>query len=124
MNTICQSCGVIIDTPYTLIGAATDCPMCGTRTTPRVQLGASYPLTGYEIKFSDFQQLLSDSAYRPALAPLLRAWFGYELEPAGEAVRIRARDGIEIDELSLHRRIQADSSQQYTFYQAAMTLWR
>jgi hypothetical protein len=89
-----------------------------------VPVGTSYPYRGYEITFADFQRLLSDSADRPSVAPLLRQWFGYELDVSAGAVRILSRDGEEIDPLSLHRSIQDDSSKQYTLYQTAMTLWR
>jgi hypothetical protein len=124
MHTVCQNCAASLDTPYVLLGAATVCPSCGERTIPQVPVGTYYPSTGYEITFADFQRLLSDSDYRLSVAPLLRQWFGYELEVSGDGVRIRSRDGQEIDPLSLHQSIQEDSSQQYTLYQTAMSLWR
>jgi hypothetical protein len=113
-----------MDTPYILLGVDVECSACGKRTIPRVPVGTYYPITGYEITYANFQQLLSDTAYRPSIAPLLRQWFGYEIDAAGESIRIRSGSGAEIDMLSLHRRIQADSSRQYALYQAAMTLWR
>lgn len=124
MDTICQSCGARMDTPYILLGAATVCQGCGERTIPQALAGARPPDTGYEITFSDFHQLLSYSGYRASIAPLLREWFGYELEPLADAVRIRAPDGKEVDELALHRRIQGDRSKQSALYRAAMSLWR
>jgi len=113
-----------MDVPYILIGAARECPQCGKRTIPRIPDGTTFPYTGYEIKFADFQQLLSDDAYRPSIAPLLHQWFGYDVERSGDTVRIRSRDGEEVDALSLHQRIQSDDSKQYSLYQAAMSLWR
>jgi hypothetical protein len=107
-----------------MLGAAAECHSCGARTIPKVPTGTSFPLTGYEITFAAFQQLLFDPAYRPSVAPLLRRWFGYELEVSGDAVLIRSRDGDEVAPLSLHQNIQEDSSKQYTLYQAAMNLWR
>jgi len=67
---------------------------------------------------------VSDSDYIPAIAPLLREWFGYELESLGGSARIRSRDGREVDEVTLHRRIQGDEPKQSALYRAAMTLWR
>ena len=67
---------------------------------------------------------MSDPDYRPSVAPLLRRWFGYELEAAGDTVRMRSRDGREVDSLSLHLEIQGDEEKQSALYRAAMTLWR
>jgi hypothetical protein len=107
-----------------MLGATIICQECGERTIPRAVAGARPSNTGYEIAFSDFHRLLSDPQYRPAIAPLLREWFRYELDPLSDAVHIWARDGNEIDELTLHQRIQGDESKQSALYRAAMTLWR
>jgi len=80
--------------------------------------------TGYELSFADFQRLLSDVDYSPSIAPLLRQWFGYELDAAGKSIRILSPNELEIDMLLLHQQIQADSSKQYDLYQTAMSLWR
>lgn len=124
MHTVCQNCGASLDTPYVLLGAAAECPSCGERTVPRVPVGTFYPERGYEISFADFRRLLSDPDYRPSVAPLLRRWFGYELEASGDVVRIRSQNGEEVDPLSLHLSIQEDSSKQSSLYRTAMTLWR
>lgn len=124
MDTICQSCGARIDVPYTLTGATITCHECGERTVVQAVEGTRPSSTGYEITFSDFHRLISDPDYRPAIAPLLRQWFGYELEPLGDSIRIRAGDGGEVNELTLHQRIQSDESKQSALYRAAMTLWR
>ena len=124
MHTICQFCGSMIDIPYFMLGATVTCGECGRHTLPQTVVGARPSNTGYEITFSDFHRLLYDPEYRSAIAPLLREWFGYELEPFGDSIRIRARESNEIDELALHQRIQGDEPKQATLYRAAMTLWR
>ena len=124
MDTICQSCGSRIDLPYIMLGATATCPACGERTVPKAAAGARPANTGYELTFYDFHRLVSDPEYASAIAPLLREWFGYELEPLGGCARIRARDGREVDELTLHQRIQSDEPKQSSLYRAAMTLWR
>ena len=59
------------------------------------------------------------------MAPLLREWFGCEVEPGkGKDFRLRNAGGAAIDPLCLHERIQADAQKQYELYQTAMTLWR
>lgn len=124
VHTVCRNCGAGFDTPYVLLGAAAECPTCGGRTTPRVPDGASRPEIRYELTFADFRRLLSDAYCQPSVAPLLRRWFGYELEASGDAVRVRSRDGAEVDPLSLHLSIQGDEDRQSALYRAAMTLWR
>lgn len=113
-----------MDTPYILLGAAAACPSCGESTIPRVPAGAVRPATRYEITFADFQSLIVDPDYRPSVAPLLRRWFGCELEAEGDSVRVRSADGGEVDPLSLHLAIQGDEEKQSALYRAAMTLWR
>ena len=107
-----------------MLGAAVTCRECGERTVPQAVAGARLSNTGYQITFSDFHRLLSDPEYRSAIAPLLREWYEYELEPLGDSVRILSGDGHEVDELTLHRRIQGDDPKQSSLYRAAMTLWR
>lgn len=124
LHTVCQSCGAALDTPYVLLGAPAECPSCGERTIPRVPPGATRPPTRYEITFADFLRLISDAYCRPSVAPLLRRWFGYELEGAGDDARVRSRDGAQVDPLSLHLDIQGDEDKQGTIYRTAMTLWR
>jgi predicted RNA-binding Zn-ribbon protein involved in translation (DUF1610 family) len=124
VRTLCQSCGAGLDTPYVLLGAAASCPSCGEMTIPRVPPGAARPRTHYEITFADFWRLLSDPYCRPSVAPLLRGWFGHELESAGDAVRVRSRDGGEVDPVALHLEIQGDEDKQGALYRTAMTLWR
>ncbi len=124
MDTICQSCSAQMDTPYILLGAILRCPVCGEHTVPQATAGARPADTGYEITFADFHRLLSDPGYSSSITPLLGEWFGYELELHGNSVRIRARDCAEVNELTLHQRIQGDESKQATLYRAAMSLWR
>ena len=124
LHTVCQSCGAALDTPYVLLGAPAECSSCGRRTIPQVPPGTTRPETRYEITFADFRRLISDADCRPSVAPLLRRWFGYELEGADDAARVRSRDGAEVDPLSLHLRIQGDDDRQSAIYRMAMTLWR
>jgi hypothetical protein len=124
MHTVCQHCEAGIDTPFVLLGVANECLSCGERTIPRVPVGTFYPDTGYEMTFADFRLLLSDPDDRLSVLPLIRQWYGYELEEPGGTICIRSRDGEEVDLLSLHLRIQGDSPRQQSLYRTAMTLWR
>lgn len=87
---------------------------------------------GYEVTFRDFERLTSDTDYLPDVAPLLKQWFGYDVELIGppgqksyeQQTVIRDRDGHEVDRLELHNRIQADDGMQGTLYRTSQTLWR
>jgi hypothetical protein len=124
VDTVCQSCSSRIDIPYILLGAAMTCHECGVLTIPQALPDSRPPDTGYQITFSDFHQLLSYPGYRASIAPLLRDWFGYELEMHGDSVCIQTHDGKVVDELTLHQKIQDDELKQSALYRAAMTLWR
>lgn len=80
--------------------------------------------TGYEISWSDFQQLLSEPTYRQKIAPLIRDWFGYQLIPLEKSVSLRDSFGTEVSTKRVYDAIQADVKQQYDLYQVAMSLWR
>lgn len=123
MDTICQSCGAIIDIPYILLGAAIACDQCRVRTIPKAAPGSRPADTGYAITFADFHQLLLYPGHRPSIARLIRDWFGYEVEAQGDSIRILTRDGNDVDEVALHQQIQGDESKQSALYREAMTLW-
>ncbi len=78
--------------------------------------------TGYEISYPDFQRLCTD--HREEVAPLLRKWFGYEIEPVGLYFELRDIHGIVVVPASVHAAIQADPERQGSIYRVAMTLWR
>ncbi|QOY87666.1 hypothetical protein [Paludibaculum fermentans] len=78
--------------------------------------------TGYEISYYDFLRLCSD--HRAETAPLLRAWFGYEIVPGERDFELRDVHGAALFPASVHAVIQADPEHQGTIYRVAMTLWR
>ena len=80
--------------------------------------------TGYEISFDDFRYLLTDAAYRDAIAPLITGWFDCVVLPSDDEFRLVDASGTELQPEQVYDTIQANPDQQYTLYQAAMTLWR
>lgn len=107
-----------------LLGARQECKACHNIVVATTPEGTRIPVTGYEISFRDFENLLTDSDYRASISPLLANWFGYVIKSGGECFKIFAPDGNEVDPVELHQRIQANSKHQYQLYQAAMSLWR
>lgn len=80
--------------------------------------------SGYELSPEDFLALLSDSLWRPAVAPLLREWYRCEIVERGSSIVLVDADGLEHTPNELHATIQANRDQQFLLYQRAMTLWR
>jgi len=80
--------------------------------------------SGYKVSFDDFQQLISDPYCQARTAPLLRAWYNYEIVGHRPNTVVRSAEGEDVDVAQLHERIQADPQKQYTLYQTSMDLWR
>ncbi len=80
--------------------------------------------TGYQVSFDDFRRLLTDPDWSVPVVPLVRGWFGCEVLPTADGVRLRDRNGATLDLHEVHAAIQADPSRQYELYQTAMSLWR
>ena len=80
--------------------------------------------TGYQVTFDDFRQLISYKGWQPAIAPLIKVWFGYEIVGTGAAAFVRSPSGEPVDLQELHSEIQSDPRKQYDLYQNAMNFWR
>ncbi len=88
--------------------------------------------TGYEVTMADFLQLVGDPYCVPAVAPLLRRWFQYEIVQIGSPVKpgyvgetvIRDAAGKDVDKAWLHDVVQADPEMQGSLYRTSQTLWR
>jgi hypothetical protein len=81
-------------------------------------------MAGWEMTLADFRQLIGYPAYRPTVAPLVKDWFGYEIEGSGQNTAIRSKSGELIDIDALHEIIQSTPNKQFDLYQTAMGLWR
>jgi len=82
------------------------------------------PATQHELTFADFWQLLHNPHYRRTTAELLAEWFGHEVGGEGQSPVVTSRDGLSVDPVDLHLRIQSDPEKQQALYQTAMSLWR
>ena len=124
VEVLCPACGTRIDVPYILLGTVTSCPSCGKRVVARVSTGTTYPSTGYQITFADFQQLVTNKAYKASAGDLLFEWYGYRIVGSGDSSSVLSREGENVDLIKLHRQIQGDSVKQSVLYRVAMALWR
>ena len=117
-------CGHRFRIEYRRLGASVPCPTCGRTSVPAVPSGGTYPLSGWEITFTDFRQLVEDVHNRSAVEPLLAKWFGYRISGHDAKATILDARGSPIEPLALHLRIQDDDAMQQSLYRTAMTLWR
>jgi len=124
VTTKCQNCGAGFQTEYQRLGAPVACPECLQETVPQIPIGIQIPVHDWDLTYKDFRQLLEDHAYRADIAPLLDAWFGYQLAGGGPDTLIVNKVNEAIDPLWLHLKIQSDADKQYKLYQTAMSLWR
>ena len=124
IDVICPQCKASMELPYVLLGSSFSCCTCGKNVIPKVRQGAVLPNTGYELKFSDFLQLINYKPYRSTMADLLRKWCGYRITVKGDLPQILSSDGDNIPLVALHQRIQADPEKQLALYRSAMALWR
>lgn len=88
--------------------------------------------TGYEVTFQDFLRLVSDPYCLPAVEPLLKKWFNYDIvqlvvpadKNADRETVIRDANGKDVGKARLHLIIQADAEMQGSLYRTSQTLWR
>lgn len=87
-------------------------------------IGGYYPVTEWELKFSDFRQLIGSEGSRDPVAELLHSWFAYSLVSGDSGPAIVRPTGDPIDSLTVHLKIQDDPGKQFALYQLAMSIWR
>jgi hypothetical protein len=120
----CPNCASSIEVEYVWLGAPTKCPACGRTEIPFIPVGTVYPVTQWELSFSDFMQLLGDSNGRLRMNDLLGGWYGYTIAGDGQATTVESSAGERIEPTALHERIQGDPDKQFALYQTAMAVWR
>ena len=120
----CPVCQSSIDVEYVWLGAPTKCGTCGRTEIPIIPVGTVYPVTRWELSFSDFTQLLADQNGRSRINDLLARWYGYTVAGEGRDPTIQSSIGERIEPIALHERIQGNPGNQYALYQLAMDLWR
>ena len=124
IHAFCPLCEANVEIPYILLGSLLRCPVCDEVIVPEIREGTIYPNTGYDIRFSDFQQLLSSQLCRSVTADLLRKWYNYKIIVKRNSLQVCSSDDCSVDLLELHKLIQADSEKQVDLYKIAMAMWR
>lgn len=124
MTVLCPACNHTIKSVYMMLGVETVCPSCGKSVRLEQFASNDFPNTGYEITFSDFQQLLNVASYRPGFKKFLSQNLELKIRETNNILIICSTDGEALDLLSLHLRIQNEPSLQLSIYRLAMSLWR
>jgi hypothetical protein len=124
MRVFCDHCSAEFDVSYWRLGSVYSCPSCSQPVPLDRTHVRKFAESGYEVTFSDFVQLVTDSYYRATILPLIRVWLNLEPVEQGEGeVRFRDSEGNLHDTLEVHARIQKEPSWQRQLYNNAMTLW-
>ena len=119
----CPACHHESRLEYRRLGSTLECAGCSVVTVPTVPVGGAYPPTGWELRYSDFVQLVADDGGRARLGALLSS-FGYSIRGAGTQSLLLDASGNVLDSLVVHLAIQNDEAGRYSLYQTAMSLWR
>jgi len=80
--------------------------------------------TGYRVTFTDFVALLTDSAWREDIRPLVEQWFACTIVDTNGQAQLKNAAGEDLNLSVVHQQIQADKDMQRKLYNEAMTLWR
>ena len=124
INTKCPSCNKDILTEYNRVGMQINCPHCLRNTVPQIPNGTVMPVTGSEIKYSNFRQLIFEKSYRVTINHFFNSNFGYTIKFREHDTLILNNKGEAIDPMWLHLKIQESSDLRNQLYQLAMSLWR
>lgn len=120
--TICPKCSKPLPVGFKWLGAPVTCRQCLSATVPVMPEGAVYPLSGYELRYGDFEQLLQSND--ESVRMFLQHRFGYVNGSGQERARVLNPQREAIDLYWLHERIQDNSTLQRELYDIAMSLWR
>jgi hypothetical protein len=93
-------------------------------TVPHISVDGRPRAEQWSVTFRDFFGLVQGEASRHAIEPLLRTWFGYQVNAVGAEIGIVDEKGEVVHPLQVHLAIQDDPAKRYTLFQVAMSLWR
>lgn len=130
MKVLCTLCSSEMDIPYWMQGASLTCSNCNGVTIPTPKQHVLIPPSGYEITFSDFVHLLTDSGSRQQALRLTGAWASKLEQLTSEGRLVKPASPEEKGIFDIHRAIQSEPGEsrksgiRYELYQFAMSLWR
>ena len=130
MKVLCRYCNSEMDIPYWMQGASIECSSCSRVAIPAPKQHVPIPPSGYEITFSSFVELLTDSASRKQTLQLTGAWASKLEQLTAEGRRVASASPEEKMLLDIHRAIQTEPTEssksgiRYELYQFGMSLWR
>ena len=122
---ICKDCNSKINIEYKYLGLRINCPNCGS---PLELVSENYTptsMTGYEITFRDFKQLINDTKSNKKILNLIEKIFDYKIiELKNNNIAFVNHENEFIPLEFLHVSIQHNKRNQKSIYQEAMNIWR
>lgn len=122
---ICNNCNTKINIEYKYLGLKINCPNCDSVLELGTENYTPSALTGYEITFRNFKQLINDNKSNKKIILLIEKIFGYKtIELKNNYVAFVNRENELIPLEFLHVSIQNNKRNQKSIYQEAMNIWR
>ncbi len=122
---ICKKCNSKINIEYKYLGLKINCPNCDSLLELGSENYTPSSLTGYEITFRNFKQLINDNKSNKKIILLIEKIFDYKtIESMNNYVAFVNLENELIPLEFLHVSIQNNRRNQKSIYQEAMNIWR
>jgi len=122
---ICKKCNSKINIEYKYLGLKINCPNCDSLFELGTENYTPSSLTGYEITFRNFKQLINDNKSNKKIILLIEKIFDYKtIELKNNYVAFVNHENELIPLEFLHVSIQNNRRNQKSIYQEAMNIWR
>jgi len=122
---ICKNCNSKINIEYKYLGLKINCPNCDFPLELGSENYTPTSLTGYEITFRNFKQLISDNKSNKKILLLIEKIFDYKtIESKNNYIAFVNHENEFIPLEFLHVSIQNDKRNKKAIYQEAMNIWR
>ena len=122
---ICENCNSKINIEYKYLGLKINCPNCDSPLELDSENYTPTSMTGYEITFRDFKQLINDTKSNKKILLLIEKIFDYKtIELKNSNIAFVNHDNEFIPLEFLQFSIQNNRRNQKSIYVEAMNIWR
>ena len=120
----CPECETIISLSYSFLGVIIECPKCRTIETCNHTDIINWEMSGYEITYHNFLELLKSESGSEEISSKIEKWFKCKILNHNGKVLIYNKNNDILLPLEIHFSIQNHRGRQKDLYQLAMSIWR
>ena len=120
----CPKCETIISVSYSYLGVQIECPKCCTISPCEHTNIINWEMSGYEIPYDKFVELLNSDSGRKAISSKIEKWFKCKIVNQNDKVLIYNNNNDVLLPLEIHFSIQNQRYRRKDIYQLAMSIWR